>query len=257
MGPARSSIVPGGSSRKLVLPLHHTATLFFPLIRLLAIHARRATSSVACAPRCLQPPSTWFLWLEPPLSPSSAPFILLLSPGCLGPSRSRTNEDEQGGKKREYWAGIPIPASVTLIHVRFFSILSYPPVWPCVCVDEAYSNVYSKGGYIYIYTGMLVVCHQHENGRRYDVGCMLNECGYDNELGYDRTTHLDFPASPARLICRVYRVWDQLPAQGHSRVTPCYRGRSNAILEWNSSILFPFVCCLSNDVGRCWDDGRR
>lgn len=96
MGPARSSIVPGGSSRKLVLPLHHTATLFFPLIRLLAIHARRATSSVACAPRCLQPPSTWFLWLEPPLSPSSAPFILLLSPGCLGPSRSRTNEERTG-----------------------------------------------------------------------------------------------------------------------------------------------------------------
>lgn len=204
MGPARSSIVPGGSSRKLVLPLHHTATLFFPLIRLLAIHARRATSSVACAPRCLQPPSTWFLWLEPPLSPSSAPFILLLSPGCLGPSRSRTRTNREGrsGNIEQAFQFLPQLLSSTFDSFQSYLIhLSGP-----VCVSMKLIRMYIQREDIYIYTGMLVVCHQHENGRRYDVGCMLNERGYDNELGYDRTTHPDFPASPARLICRVYRV---------------------------------------------------
>lgn len=188
-----------------------------------------------------------------PLRPLSFFFSPLVVWALPGPEPTRTNREGRSGNIEQAFQFLPQLLSSTFDSFQSYLIhLSGP-----VCVSMKLIRMYIQREDIYTYTGMLVVCHQHENGRRYDVGCMLNERGYDNELGYDRTTHPDFPASPARLICRVYRVWDQLPAQGHSRVTPCYRGRSNAILEWNSSILFPFVCCLSNDVGRCWDDGRR
>lgn len=186
-----------------------------------------------------------------PLRPLSFFFSPLVVWALPGPERGRTGREEAGILSRHS------NSCLSYSHPRsiLFNLILSTCLALCVCRWSLFECIFK--GRIYIYTGMLVVCHQHENGRRYDVGCMLNERGYDNELGYDRTTHPDFPASPARLICRVYRVWDQLPAQGHSRVTPCYRGRSNAILEWNSSILFPFVCCLSNDVGRCWDNDRR
>lgn len=50
----------------------------------------------------------------------------------------------------------------------------------------------------------------------------------------------------------VYRVSDQLPAQGQSRVTPLlYRGRFNS---YSRVELFDFIsfclCCLSSNVGR-------